>query len=375
MAYPYNTYFDNGATSFPKPPEVAAECSRYLNEVGGSYGRSFNSRALEVSRIVEETRSMLTKIINEDDSSRMIFTFNATQSINLVIKGFYYKKGEIVTTPLEHNAVMRPLNRAVTENNLKLKFLPTKPDGRIIIERIDEVVNNNTDLVIINHASNVNGLIQPVDEIKAVIPDIPLLIDTAQSLGHGQLDVGKADIEFIAFTGHKGLLGPTGIGGLYLKKGCTLKSLWEGGTGSLSEKQEMPDFLPDKYEAGTPNIAGIFGLKAALENRPEPRHTRNDFLNFIRRLESNPKVIILRSEDLDRQAELFSFNIKDKDCALVARELFDQFNIETRVGLHCAPLAHQYLGTFPGGTVRVGLSPYHRPEDLEYLLDAVKKIS
>lgn len=371
----YNTYFDNGATSFPKPPEVARECSRYLNEVGGSYGRSFNSRALEVSRIVEETRSMLTKMIKQDDSSRMIFTYNATQSINLVIKGFNFEKGVVVTTPLEHNAVMRPLNRAVTENNLKLKFFPTEPDGRVIIERIGEAVDKNTDLVIINHASNVNGLMQPVEEIKAAIPDIPLLIDTAQSLGHNKLDWGKGEIEFIAITGHKGLLGPTGIGGLYIRKGCSLKSLWEGGTGSLSEKQEMPDFLPDKYEAGTPNIAGIFGLKAAMEHKPESRHTRNDFLDLIRQLELNPKVILLRSEDLDNQVELFSFNIKNKDCSLVARELFDQFNIETRVGLHCAPLAHQHLGTFPRGTVRVGISPYHRPEDLEYLLDAVKKIS
>ncbi|HQN72980.1 MAG TPA: aminotransferase class V-fold PLP-dependent enzyme [bacterium] len=369
-----NKYFDNGATSFPKPPEVAEEIARYLNEIGGTYGRSYHSKAIQVSKIVEETRNMFAKMINAHNSSNIVFTHNATHGINTVLKGLNLKNCEVAVSVLEHNAVMRPLTAIAEQNSIKIRFIPSFSDGLIDVSKVSEVITEKTALVVVNHMSNVNGVIQPVEEIKEIIGDKPILVDAAQSGGHIKIDVLKG-LDFVAFTGHKGLLGPTGTGILYIRNPEMLDSFIEGGTGSRSESVEMPQFMPDKFEAGTPNIAGIFGLRAALMNRPVPAHSFKELAQLIENIEEIDGFNVVRANDINNQGALFSILSSVMDPSVLGMKLFEKYSIETRIGLHCAPLAHKHLGTFPQGTVRISFSPYHTNEDIEYLINSLREIS
>ncbi len=369
-----NKYFDNGATSFPKPPEVAEEISKYLNEIGGTYGRSYHSKAIQVSKIVEETRNIFASMINAQNSSNVVFTHNATHGINTVIKGLNLKNCEVAVSVLEHNAVMRPLTAIAEQNSIKIRFFPSFSDGLIDVSKVSEVITEKTALVVVNHMSNVNGLIQPVEKIKEIVGSIPMLVDAAQSGGHIKIDVSKG-FDFVAFTGHKGLLGPTGTGILYIRNPEMLNSFIEGGTGSRSESVEMPQFMPDKFEAGTPNIAGIFGLRAALMNRPVPAHSFKELAQLIENIEEIDGFNVVRANDINNQGALFSILSSVMDPSVLGMKLFEKYGIETRIGLHCAPLAHKHLGTFPQGTVRISFSPYHTNEDIEYLLNSLIEIS
>lgn len=370
-----NKYFDNSATSFPKPEQVAMEMSRYLNDIGGSYGRSFNKRTYEVSKVVEQTRDLIADIIGTSLSSNIVFTLNATHAINIVLNSFSKTKGEIAISPMEHNAVARPLYRNAAENkNLKIVSLPAFSDGYIDVDKIKNYINKNTKLVIINHQSNVNGVIQPYKKIKELIGDIPLLLDVSQSLGHKKINVDKESIDFLAFTGHKALLGPTGIGGLFVKDKNLLHPFVEGGTGSKSESVEHPDFMPDKFEAGTPNIVGIFGLNAALKNKHIASHSEQDFYQLIKDIRKLKNYIVYSASNLKNQGDVFSINHKKYDCSELGTLFYEKYAIETRVGLHCAPLAHKYIGTFPSGTLRISPSVYHNQNDFDYLLYAFKNI-
>jgi cysteine desulfurase family protein len=368
-----NTYFDNAATSFPKPRQVGREILKYLDEIGGPYGRSSYKRAQQVSTIVEETRALLSNWLGSGDSSHIVFTQNATQAINTVLRGITYKHKEIAISALEHNAVCRPLHSLKKRFQIKVNILPSFKDGSVNIEQISAKIPPNTDLVIINHESNINGVIQPVAAIKKIIGDIPILLDCAQSLGHQKLEADKHDFDFIAFSGHKGLLGPTGIGGLYIKRKETLRPLMEGGTGSQSESSISPSFLPDKFEAGTLNLVGIFGLRAALLNRPVPSHSRPDYMELIKAIQNIPEMTVYCSEIPSIQGNTFSIANQKMDCSTMGKILFEKFGIETRIGLHCAPEAHKHLGTFPQGTLRISPSVYHNREDFEYLVEAIKK--
>jgi len=369
-----NKYFDNGATSFPKPPEVAEEIAGYLNEIGGTYGRSYHSKAIQVSKIVEETRNMFAKMINAHNSSNIVFTHNATHGINTVLKGLNLKNCEVAVSVLEHNAVMRPLTAIAEQNSIKIRFIPSFSDGLIDVSKVSEVITEKTALVVVNHMSNVNGVIQPVEEIKEIIGDKPILVDAAQSGGHIKIDVLKG-LDFVAFTGHKGLLGPTGTGILYIRNPEMLDSFIEGGTGSRSESVEMPQFMPDKFEAGTPNIAGIFGLRAALMNRPVPAHSFKELAQLIENIEEIDGFNVVRANDINNQGALFSILSSVMDPSVLGMKLFEKYSIETRIGLHCAPLTHKHLGTFPQGTVRISFSPYHTNEDIEYLINSLREIS
>lgn len=371
----HNIYFDNGATSFPKPKQVSEAITDYLNNIGGSYGRSFYDRTFKVSGLVESTRSDLAKMLGIKKSANIVFTQNATHAINIVLKGIDLPNGEIATTKMEHNATSRPLNRLSAEKNIKIKYLPTFNDGLIDVSRIDKVITEKTDLVVINHQSNVNGVIQPINEIRKAVESIPVLIDSAQSVGHTEFfnNFSFADFDFVAVTGHKGLLGPTGIGCLYVKDHEKLCSFIDGGTGSHSESIEMPDFLPDKFEAGTPNITGIIGLGAAINNCPQPNHSYSDFTNLIDSINQIKGLNLFTAADIKNQGELFSITADRLSPSELGRNLYENFDIETRVGLHCAPLAHEHLGTFHDGTVRIAPSPYHSPADFEYLVDSLKK--
>jgi cysteine desulfurase family protein len=368
-----NSYFDNAATSFPKPPAVAEAMSRYLNEVGGSYGRSAYARAFDVARTVEKTRDLLAEKMGARDAAQVVFAPNATYAVNLVLRSVLRRGGRVLISPLEHNAVTRPLAAFASRYGVAFELLPYGCDGRVDLDRVKEMVTPDTVLAILNHQSNVNGVIQPLGEIKERLGAVPLLVDASQSFGSVPVRVDDWDIDFLAFTGHKALLGPTGIGGLYLRNPAEVEPLVYGGTGSASDSFEMPDFAPDRFEAGTPNIAGIYGLRAALEEQPASRHSREEYHSFIEELKGLPSLRVLCAERFEDQGDVFSLFQPGCDPATLGRTLFDTFGIETRVGLHCAPLAHRTLGTFPSGAVRIGVSPYHSADDFSYLTEAVRK--
>lgn len=369
-----NKYFDNAATSFPKPASVAEYISKYLTESGGTYGRSAYLRVLESSETVEKVREKLAEKTGTAKPENITFTPNATAAINTVLFGLNLHDCHVLISPLEHNAVMRPLFEICQRFNVSFDILPHGPDGLVEVKKIKDAIKPSTRLVIINHHSNVNGLIQPLSEIKREAGEIPVLADLAQSLGHTDIFLDSWNIDFAAFTGHKGLLGPTGTGGLYCKDPGKISPLIYGGTGSRSESFEMPSFTPDKFEAGTPNIAGIYGLLGSLENYPEPAHSNKDILELMDQISRIEKVKVFRSRDVKLQGTLFSITHEQHSCSRIAAELYSEYGIEVRSGLHCAPLAHKTLGTFPSGTVRFAPSPTHTIEDFRYLYEAVRDV-
>ena len=371
---PFNGYFDNATTSFPKPVQVAEEICRYLSEVGGSYGRSALARTLEVSRVVEETRDRIAVVVGCSRSRQIVFTGNATAAINTVLSGLDLQDGHILVSPMEHNAVMRPLTEACRRQGACFEVMPHFADGLIDIEKIRPCIRPSTVLAIVNHQSNVTGVIQPLSAIKKRLGAVPLLVDVAQSLGNTAIQVEEAGIDYCAFTGHKGLLGPTGTGGLYLRDPQKIRPLLYGGTGSRSESWEMPDFLPDRFEAGTPNIVGLFGLRGALQYPPVPAHSIEELLDLITKLKEMEEISVYCAENPANQGPVFAFRHRRFTCAEMGQRLFQEFGMETRTGLHCAPMAHRTIGTFPEGAVRIAVSVYHTAEDFQRLIGALKQI-
>jgi selenocysteine lyase/cysteine desulfurase len=261
---PPNRYFDNAATSLPKPAAVGAAVLRYLNEVGGPYGRSAYPRALEVSRTVEALRDRLAAGFGAAKAEALVFMPNATTAINTVLHSLPREGGKVLVSPLEHNAVMRPVAALAARVGVTFELLPAQPDGTIDVSRLAAFLTPEIRLVVVNHQSNGNGVIQPLQQIKEALGTLPLLVDASQSAGGVPIHVDAWRLDYLAFTGHKGLLGPTGTGGLLLRDPATVEPLVYGGTGSLSDGYEMPGFVPDRFEAGTGSLAGLFGLLAAL---------------------------------------------------------------------------------------------------------------
>ena len=366
-----NNYFDNAATSFPKPEAVGTETLRYLNETGGPYGRSFYGRAIEVSRTVETCRDLLAEVMGTISPEKIAFTANATQAINTVLYGLNLKNQEVWISPLEHNAVTRPLKQLEDSRNITIKTLPFTEGGLIDIGELRRIDLSKAGLIIVCHQSNVTGLIQPASEIKKAVGSVPVLLDAAQSAGHHTIEAESWNMDYIAFTGHKGLLGPTGTGGLYIKESERLMPLIRGGTGSRSESRETPSFMPDKFEAGTPNIAGIFGLYGALKNKPRQQHTGDAFLKLLRQAASIPGITVHAAPDDSSRGEVFSLTAGFASPSDFGLALYEDYGVETRLGLHCAPLAHQTIGTFPDGTVRIAPSIYHEDSDFDRLLQAI----
>ncbi len=370
----FNTYFDNAATTFPKPPQVNEYINHYLSNIGGTYGRSAYGRVIEASQGVESVRELLAAKLGTIVSDHIFFTHNATHGINLLLQGLTINNGTILVSPLEHNATMRPLTYLSKKCNLTIKTLPHFSDGSIDPDKISSSLTKDTKLIVLNHQSNINGVIQPVKEIKQQAGEIPVLLDTAQSLGHVRCSLDDWNIDMAACTGHKGLFGPTGTGALFIRNPEAVAPLIYGGTGSRSESLEMPPFAPDRFEAGTPNVCGIFGLLGALEHPPIPKHTRQDFLLLIQTIKKIPEITVYCSNDLSMQGELFSITHSTIPCSDLSSELYHTWHIETRSGLHCAPFAHQTLGTFPKGTTRIAPSPYHTTRDFDYLIESIKNV-
>jgi cysteine desulfurase family protein len=369
-----NTYFDSGSTSWPKPPEVGKAISDFLANDGGTYGRAAYGRVYRTSMMVEDCRSGIAEMLGVADVENITFAANATQGLNIILWGLNLHDCEVLVSPFEHNAVMRPLQKLKETRNVEWRLLPAYNDGLIIPEKIPGMISEKTRLVIINHQSNVNGLIQPLGEVRNFIGDLPFLTDVTQSLGSVPVEGDKWGVDFIAFTGHKGLLGPTGTGGCFIRNPEVLPAFWYGGTGSRSESFEMPVFTPDKYEAGTHNTVGIAGLLAALRNKPSPNWYKNDLNGLITRLQNMDGVRVLTASRPENRGGLFSLVHESLTPSVIAGRLYDNYRIEIRSGLHCAPLGHKYLGTFPAGSARFAFSPYHTSSDIALLGDVLDNV-
>lgn len=363
-----NLYFDNGATSTPKPAAVLERISEYL-ELGGSYGRSASERSLKVADSVERCRELMADRLGVSNGDNISFTSNATTAINLVVNGMKLSDSTVYISPLEHNSVMRPLKALEDQNVIKIKLLPADQDGRVKVDDIK--LDCDCSLVIVSHASNLNGVIQPVADIKSKIGSTPMLLDVAQSGGSIPIMGDNWGVEFIAFTGHKGFMGPTGIGGLYIKDHRSISPSVLGGTGSASDSFDMPQFMPDRFEAGTPNIVGIYGLLGALESEIESLHTKLDYSDLLDKIGSIPSITIYGGKE---RSEIFSIVSDKLSVSEISYQLYDRFNIETRSGLLCSPQANRYVGTFPEGVCRLSLSPFHSKEDLDYLYRSLRSI-
>ncbi len=365
-----NLYFDNASTSFPKPQEVGEFINTYLNQ-GGTYGRAAYPRVFEASKMVEETRFMLSKYIGTSLVDNVIFTFNSTSALNTLIQGFSYKYKKILISPLEHNAVGRPLEFMKVSQGVNYQTLPHDDDGLINLDKLKSLKLNDIDLIIVNHVSNVNGLIQPLKDIKRIIGEIPFIVDASQSLGKVPVLADEWGIDMLAFTGHKGLNGPTGIGGFFIRNPKLVEPMIYGGTGSNSEKLVLPKFCPDRFEAGTQNIMGIYGLLGALKNQPKIKYTIDAYYLLLQRIKELSDIKMLISNSLENQSDVFSIQPNNVEVSLFTKLLYDIHKIEVRGGLQCSPLTHITLDTFPKGAIRFSLSNFHTDSDLNHLLSCI----
>jgi cysteine desulfurase / selenocysteine lyase len=377
-------YFDNAATSWPKPEETQAAMDRYLREIGGSPGRSGHRLSIEAGRVILEAREAVARLFGADDPFRIVFTKNATEALNIALRGLLNAGDHVITSSMEHNSVMRPL-RALEEEGLAVSAIPCSIRGELDPAAIRPAIRPNTRAIILTHAANVTGTILPISEAGRIAREhgIVLIVDAAQTAGVLPIDVEAMGIDLMAFTGHKSLFGPPGTGGLYIGEGMEerIRPLMTGGTGSRSEFEEQPLFLPDKFEAGTPNTVGLAGLAAGvswiLARGVEAIRTHEEALTgrFMRGLREIPGIDLYGPADPSRRTAIVSFNITGLMPSEAAQELDERFAIMSRPGLHCAPAAHRTIGTFPRGTVRFSFGPYNTEAEIDAALEAVRTLT
>jgi cysteine desulfurase / selenocysteine lyase len=373
-------YLDNAATSFPKPKETVDYLNRFISEIGGNPGRSGHSLSVEAARVMFDAREKLTEFIHGDNSERLIFTQNGTESLNLAILGLLKDKDHVITTSLEHNSVMRPLMFLRGERGVEHTSVQCDSHGYLDINYILKAIQKNTKAVIINHGSNVIGITQPLGTIKKAIGEIPLIVDACQTIATIPINVEEDGIDIICFSCHKSLFAIQGLGALYLKKGIELQPLKFGGTGSKSESIEHPEFLPDRYECGTPNTPGIASLlggltfieKEGLAKISARKRTVRE--RFVRGLSDISGITVYGDSPGSIYVPVISFNVAGKLPSEVGYAL-NQQQIYVRVGLQCSPVAHKTIGTFPEGTVRVSPGYFTTDEEIDIFLEAVKNIA
>jgi cysteine desulfurase family protein len=374
-------YFDNAATSYPKPEEVYAVADRFFRESAANPGRSGHRMAVDADAVIARARSALAALLNAPQPERLVWTANGTEAINLALKGFLRSGDHVVTTALEHNAVARPL-RALGRKGVEVTRVPC-PRGRFDLESFVAALRPETRLVAMTHASNVTGEVLPVGEVAAACRErgIRTLVDAAQTAGTVPLDVERMGLDLVAMPGHKGLLGPPGTGALYIGEGIELETLREGGTGSLSELDTQPEELPSRFESGTLNSVGIAGLGAAVEwihiTSPETIRRREAALveQLWLGLADTPGVRLYGPRPGPERAAIVSLNLEGWEPGDAAAVLDQRFDVQCRPGLHCAPWAHQSLGTFPSGTVRLSPGFFNTEREVECVVEAVRQMA
>ncbi|MBE6008788.1 MAG: aminotransferase class V-fold PLP-dependent enzyme [Lachnospiraceae bacterium] len=377
-------YLDNASTTFPKPDRVPEAVYNFMKQLGSNINRGTYSSAYDTEDKVFETREMLCRLFNFKDCKNVIFTQNITMSLNMVIKGLLKKGDHVLVSAMEHNAVMRPLTQLLSEG-ISFDRMPCNEEGELITDEIEKLIMPETKAVVMTHASNVCGTVMPVKEVGAICKKHGLIfvLDAAQSAGVFKIDMEDMNIDVLCFTGHKGLLGPQGTGGFIVRDEIAEKmtALISGGTGSISHTEEVPEFLPDKFEHGTMNLPGIMGLHAALtyleEKGIENIHKREMELTerFIKGIEGLENIKIAGKKGIEGRTSVVSVTTKNMDNAQAAFILEDEFDIQTRVGLHCAPNAHKTLGTYPAGTIRFSFGQFNTEEEVDHAIKALKEIN
>ena len=376
-------YLDNASTTFPKAPTVATAMSDYITNRGININRGSYALAYDVEDTIYTTRQRLNTLFNGHDPSHVIFTQNVTMSLNMVIKGLLKAGDHVLVSSMEHNAVMRPLTQLL-DKGITFDTIPCDSTGSIQMDSIEPLIRPNTVALIINHASNVCGTIQPLESIGPICKahNLQFIVDAAQTAGVIPIDVKACHIDALCFTGHKGLLGPQGIGGIILTKEMAqnLTPLIAGGTGSFSHLETMPTHMPDAFESGTLNLPGIIGLNEGLayieSQGMENIHNHELALtqSFLEGLQSIDGINIVGKQNIQDRTAVVSITIDGMDPANIAYELESTYHIMTRVGLHCAPRAHQTLRTYPEGTVRFSFGYANTHKDVESALSALNTI-
>lgn len=374
-------YLDNAATTFPKPEAVYEAVMNQMKNAGANPGRSGHKMAIEAGRMIFQARENIARLFNIENPMQVIFTANATDSLNLAIKGTLKPGDHVITTSMEHNSVIRPI-KTLEGLGVEHTILPCDTMGRIHPKDVAEAIRSNTKLIVMTHASNVTGTLMPIREVGKIARDagILFLVDGAQTAGVYPIDVEQDYIDLLALPGHKGLLGPQGVGILYIREGVEVMHLKEGGTGSQSEQLTQPMMLPDRYESGTPNGPGIAGLAKGVEFILETgidkirEHEEKLTQALIDGLKEIPEVKIYGPQNAKEQAAVVSINIGEEDSSEVAYILDKGFGIGVRSGLHCAPCAHKTLGTFEQGTVRFSIGYFNTLEEIHQAVAAIKEI-
>lgn len=375
-------YFDSAATTWPKPAVVWQAMESCIRNAGANPGRSGHQMALMAGRLVDEARELLATLFNITNPDRIVFTVNATEALNLAIKGLLKPGDHVVTSSMEHNSVTRPLY-VLQGKGIEVSKVSCARDGTIKLEDIEKAIRPNTKAIVITHASNVTGTLMPIAEIGQLArkKGLRFVVDAAQTAGVFNINVPFMKIDLLAFPGHKGLYGPTGTGGLYIAEGLELTPLKEGGTGSMSDVPGQPDIMPERYESGTLNAVGIAGLAAGLkfirsEGAEKIRqHEMELTQRFLKGAEKIKGLSIYGPEQIYARAPVVSFSLAGKATGKVGTVLDKQYNIACRAGLHCAPDAHRTLGTFDQKLVRFSFSYFNKTEEVDYALRSLNEIS
>jgi cysteine desulfurase / selenocysteine lyase len=375
-------YLDNAASSHPKPEAVYRAVDDALRNIGANPGRSGHKPAIKADQIIARTRSLLARFFDIEDPQRLVFTANATEAINLGLKGLLTAGDHVITSTMEHNSVVRPL-RFLETQGVEFTFVPCSPQGVIGAEEVEKAIRKNTRLIIMTHASNVTGGLMPIREVAVLARrhGILFMVDAAQTAGLVPISVTGLGLDLLAAPGHKGLMGPQGTGFLYIGPGISLRPLKEGGTGSQSEIEIQPDFLPDRMESGTLNTPGLAGLGAGVDFLLQQgvKKIRQKEISLSRiiwsELGHNERIRCYGPERAEDRTSPLSFNIRSLNPSALASILDTAYDIAVRAGLHCAVQAHRTLGTFPEGTVRVSPGFFNTEKDIEFFLEGIRKIS
>ena len=369
-------YLDNAATSFPKPSNVIESMTAFMAQNGATSGRGAYQKALLSDQLVFQARSKTARFFNHPDPKTVVFTKNVTEAVNIALKGFLKSGDQVVTSAVEHNAVWRCLKMLEKNKGVCINVVPADKNGQTSPESVERALTFKTKLIVFNHASNVLGTVQPIQAIgeMANLRHIPLMVDTAQTAGHFPIDMQDSHIDILAFTGHKGLMGPMGIGGLVLSPNLDIEPLISGGTGGDSAYPYQPDYYPNHLEAGTLNVPGIIGLSSGIdfinETGLEGIHSKIKMLyNYaVHQLDTIPGIELYGPLDAQKTVGVIPFNLKGCPPEEIAFYLDQQHHVMIRAGLHCAPSAHQLMGTLERGTCRIGLSYYNSKLDVDQLV-------
>lgn len=373
-------YLDNAATSFPKPSQVYEEVLNCMRNYAANPGRGSYEISIKAALKIMETREEICQLFNIPSPFNLIFTCNATEALNIGIKGVLKRGDHVISTMIEHNSVLRPLH-SLSEDGVEVTLVSVDKAGYVNIKDIKEEIKESTKMIIINHASNVLGSIQDIKNIGNLSKSkgIIFMVDASQSAGVIPIDVERDNIDLLAFSGHKGLLGPQGTGGLFIRNGIKLKNFREGGTGSNSHFMIQPDFMPDQFESGTLNIPGIAGLCEGVKFikkvgiRTIEKHEEELMSYLLKELKKLSYIKIYGSNSVKQRSSVISFNVEGVDASIVGEQLNEE-GIAVRTGYHCVPLIHDVIDTEYAGTVRVSPGYFNTLDDIDKLLVTIMKI-